>query len=84
MCLGESHLLPLDFECRVSEGLAVFMYLLDHSLVVDHRGVIVPQQSILSALLSVVTDLCQVHLKWRTMSLCWNCLAGKQKKATLG
>lgn len=55
------HLLPFDFEGRVPEGLAVLVDLLDHALVVDQRGVVVPQQSILPALLGVVTDLRQIH-----------------------
>ena len=58
---GGTHLLPLDFESRVSEGLTVLMDLLDDALVVHNGGVIVPQQSILPALLGVVTYLCQIH-----------------------
>lgn len=56
-----THLLPFDFKCRVSQGLTVLVDLLNDALVVHNGGVVVAQQSILTALLGVVTYLCQIH-----------------------
>lgn len=53
-------------------GLNVLVDLLDDALVVHNRGVVVPQQSILTTLFGVVTNLCQIHAEWQ--------LNGKMKK----
>lgn len=49
-----AHLLPFDFEGRISEGLAVLVDLLEDALVVNGGGVVVAQQGVLPALLGVV------------------------------
>lgn len=55
--------MPFDFQSWVSEGLAVLVDLLKDPLIVHNGRVIVPQQGVLTALLSVVTYFCQVHVE---------------------
>lgn len=54
-------LLPFNLQSWISEGLRVLVDLLNHALVVHHGGVVVSKQGILTALLGVVTYLCQIH-----------------------
>lgn len=56
-----THLLPFELDRRISEGLAVFMDLLEDALIVNNGGVVNPQQGILPRPLGVVTDFCQIH-----------------------
>lgn len=56
-----THLLPSDFQSRVSEGLAALLDLLNDALVVFNGRVIVPQQGVLAAPFGVVTYVCQIH-----------------------
>lgn len=57
--------MPPDFKGRVSEGLTVLVDLLNNALVVNDGGIIVPKQGILTALLGVVTYLCQIHAEYK-------------------
>lgn len=67
--LQRTNLLPFDFDCRISKSLAVLVDLLEDTLVVHRRWVVVPQQCKLSALCGIVANLRQIHAAMRCYKL---------------
>lgn len=52
------YLLPFPLNCWISDRLAMSLDLLDDTLVIYHRRVIVPKECIFSSFFGIITNLC--------------------------